>query len=158
MNILQFDKYILVPTLNTLGLYSPAAHVLMLGTGIIESNFESIKQDNGPAMGFYQIEEPTYNDILRYINRWENAKLKETCMSACFYVAWPPAIALMSDIKWSVVIARLKYHMISALFPDSMDFKGMAAYYKKYYNTADGKADLVRATNVFESVTKTINA
>lgn len=153
MDIGQFDKYVLVPALNIIGLYTPSAHVLMLGTGIIETNYHYIKQFNdGPGNGIYEIEEATYNDIYRYLCRHENMRLKETCMSSCLYSAWPDKESLIYNLRWCTIICRIKYHMIPDKIPSSFDAEGMAEYYKKYYNTEKGEANLEKAVDTFKHV------
>lgn len=153
----QFSELILVPALSVVGLYTPSAHALMLGTGILESDLQCVKQcGGGPALGFFQVEKNTYTDIYRYLNKYENAKLKETCMSACLYSSWPPPEVMMYNIRWAIIIARLKYYMIPKKLPEHLDAAGMANYYKKYYNTENGDADIEKAIATFESVIKLI--
>lgn len=158
MNLMHFDKYALVPALNMIGLNSSSAHVLMLGTGIAETNYQYLKQfNNGPALGFYQIEPATYNDIYRYLNRYDKKQLKETCMSACLYAAWPDKEALVYNLRWSIIIARLKYYMFAEAIPSSSDAVNMANYYKKYYNSVEGKAEFPKVVSIFEDVIKKLN-
>lgn len=155
MDLLQFDKYVLVPALSVIGLLSPSARVLMLGTGMIETNYEYLKQFNdGPAMGIFEIEPATYDDVYRYLNRYGNRKLKEICMAACLYDSWPDKEALIYNLRWSTIIARVKYYMISEPLPAASDAEGMSNYYKKYYNTAEGKAEMPEVISIFEHAIK----
>lgn len=153
MDINQFDKSVLVPALSLIGLCSPAAHALMLGTGILESNFDYIKQiGGGPALGVFQMEPATYNDIERYLKRYDNATLRESCLSACLYTAWPNSDALMYNLRWSAIMARIKYFMIPDKLPLSCDASALALYYKKYYNTAKGDAQIEKCIDTFKHV------
>lgn len=153
MHVEDFADFIVVPTLKITGLYSPSAANLLLGTAMIESNLDYLEQKgSGGAMSFFQIEEATHKDIYRYMSRYDNAKLKEVLLSCAFYTAWPPVEALIHNMRWACIIARLKYHMEPAKLPEAEDVAGLSAYYKKYYNTAKGKAELPRITAAFESI------
>ena len=67
IHIQQFKDHIIVPTLKKIGLHSDAAVQLLLGTAVQESRLMYLKQlKGGPAIGFYQIEVITLNDI--YVN------------------------------------------------------------------------------------------
>lgn len=154
----QFNDFILVPTLKALGLFTPASNVLMLGTALVESNLDFVEQIGpGTAMGIYQMEEATYRDILRYLNRFDNSRLKERCIAACYYNGWPSSDALMHNLKWATICARLKYWMHPDPLPSSMDAKQFARYHKEKYNTSMGKTDTDESTKVFEHVISLLN-
>jgi hypothetical protein len=153
MDLGSFHNFILVPTLSAVGLGNVQAYVLLLGTGIIESDLSYFEQKGpGKAMGFFQMEEKTYQDLLRYLNRYDNAKLKERCLAASFYDAWPPSEAMVHNLRWATLMCRLKYYMQPEKLPEWDDAKGMAAYHKRYYNTLGGKADIDKSEKVFESL------
>jgi hypothetical protein len=159
MDLMQFDKYVLVPALSVIGLLSPSARVLMLGTGMVETNYEYLKQFNdGPALGIFEIEPATYEDVYRYLNRYDNRKLKEICMAACLYESWPDKEALIYNLRWSTIIARVKYSMITEPLPSESDAVAMAEYYKKYYNTAAGKAHMPEVTSIFVNVIQKVTS
>lgn len=153
MDLDQYDKYILVPALKIAALYSKSAHVLMLGTVICESNLEYIEQIGpGMAMGFPQVESQTHADVRRYLNKYNNRNFKEAILSACFYTCFPSDDALIHNLRYSILIARLKYWMVPKILPEWNDALGLAKYYKKYYNTSEGKADIDRAKKIFEKI------
>lgn len=155
MNLDQYDTYILVPALKMANLYSPSAHVLMLGTILNESNLEYVEQlGPGTAMGFPQIEAATHAAVKAYLNRWDKRNLKDIILSSCFYQCFPSDDALIHNMRYAVLIARLKYWMLPAKLPEWNDAKGMAKYYKKYYNTSEGKADLNVAERIFTDIIK----
>lgn len=151
MDLEQFDSFILVPTLSIIGLFSEAARLLMLGTALIESDLIYLEQ-KGPGKGFgiYSIEALTHKDIQRYLNKYENARLKERCLAACFYTAVPSDDALIHNLRYATVIARLKYWMQKEDLPAADDAQGLANYHKKYYNTAKGLTDVKGSVKVFE--------
>src|SRR2546429_446898 len=62
-----FAATVIAPVLQQIGLFSPAAQQLLLGTAIQESGLIARRQSGGgPALGLYQMEPNTANDI------WEN--------------------------------------------------------------------------------------
>lgn len=152
MDETQFEEFILVPALEAVCMYSLPAHILLLGTFIIESGLRFFEQIGpGTAMGIGQCEEATYQDILRYLNRFDKVNLKEICLSACFYVAYPPRSAVMHNLRWAIIVARLKYLPVRQALPEWDDAKGMSAYHKKWYN-AGGKTNVADSVRVFERI------
>lgn len=153
MELKQFDQFVLVPALNIVGLYSPNAHVLMLGTGAIESNYAKLQSFHGcPGMGFFNIHDSTYNEIYKYLNRHENRQLKETCLSSCLYTSWPNKSCLVYNLRWSVIVAILKYQMTNKPFPNHDNAENLAHFYKKYFCFDKDKIDLEHCTKVFQDV------
>ena len=47
-----------------LGMYSEDAVDLIIATGKAESGFRALEQTKGPAIGFFQIEPDTINDVM----------------------------------------------------------------------------------------------
>ena len=80
---------IIRPTLEGLEADSPEAEALLLGTALAESGLRALRQDGGPALGLWQMEPGTHQDI------WNNflmyraeltRRLQSTCrMDAPFY-------------------------------------------------------------------------
>jgi hypothetical protein len=136
-----------------IGLFSQPARVLMLGTALIESNLEFLKQvEGGPALGIYCIEPATHNDVKRYLNRPDKDKLKERCLATCFYTGFGSDDALVHNLRYAVIIARIKYFQQREKIPEANNAAGMAGYHKKYYNTAKGLTDVANSVKIFEHV------
>lgn len=153
MDELQFEEFILVPSLQVVNLYSPAAHILVLGTFLVESGLKFVEQKGpGDAMGFGQCEEITYNDILRYLNRFDKASLKDKCLAACFYTAFPPRSSVMHNLRWAVITTRLKYLPIKQPLPQWDDAKAHSEYHKLWYNSRGGKTDVKESVKIFERI------
>jgi hypothetical protein len=144
-NILQFRESIVKSTLNDLLLYSPEAEELLVFTCATESRGGSyIRQVNGPALGIYQMEPETYNDI------WQNYLKDKTnlCMIlfSNFEIGFQPSPdRLIYDLRLSTAMARLFYSRIKEPLPSSKDIDSIWDYYKKYYNTPKGKAQKFEA-------------
>ena len=122
LNLLSF-RQLISTTLTPMGLNSPAAESLLLGTCAQESLFGQFRhQYKGPAHGIMQIEEGTFDWLVgKYSAKWEGLK------------AYSYEDLLLNDAA-SIAIARLKYYSIHSPLPAANDLPGQAAYWNKYYN------------------------
>ena len=50
-------------------------------------------------------------------------------------------------ISYSVMMARIRYLPFPEKLPDAKDIKGLAEYFKRYYNSSLGKATVEDAIN-----------
>jgi len=127
--------------------------LLLLATAAIESDCGYyIKQVNGPALGIWQMEPATHDDI------WENCDalhddIWENCDALSFNggdiamllhslapIGKCGDVALIASPMYCCVIARLKYSMDSAYLPKitgdrKIDEVEFYKYYKRVYNT-----------------------
>jgi len=114
---------------------------LLLGTAVQESGLRHLFQINGPALGVYQIEEKTHEDV------WDN------------YLAYRPELTstirglasqntftssnenlnreLITNLAYATAIARIIYYRVKAAIPKTLE--GQAKYWKAHYNTRLGK-------------------
>jgi hypothetical protein len=152
MDLEQFDAFVLVPTLKVVGLFSQPARVLMLGTALIESNLNYLRQLGGEGLGIYSIEPATHKDIQRYLNRPDRTKLKDRCLAACLYTGFASDDALIHNLRYAVIMARVKYFIQKENLPVVDDAPALAQYHKKYYNTAKGLTDVTESIKIFERV------
>lgn len=148
----QLLRFVINPVLEVLGKNSAAARVLLLGTALVESGCgRYIKQfPRGPALGIYQMEAETHDDI--YEN-WLNHRpdylhlvLKFRSPSATFSAAHE----MMGNLYYATAIARINYLRIRERLPDADDAEGMARYWKAYWNTEWGAGRAQRAVVHFE--------
>ena len=139
-DILQYRDYVLRPTLTFIGMGGEAAEKLMLGTALQESNFMYLEQIGpGPARSLYQVEPKTHDSVwadflvYRDVHR---AKIRQ------LMAPWPinPKQQLYTNRAYACAIARLVYYRRPEALPSADDPRGIAAYYKKWYNTPGGKA------------------
>jgi hypothetical protein len=128
------------PTLDYLKLGGIAAEELMLGTALQESGGGyRLVQAGGPALGIWQMEPATHNDL------WTNwipgqsglAKALEALRLAPFAGA---VIELASNPIYACAMARLVYRRRPEPLPPYGDLAAQAAYYKQWYNTPLGAA------------------
>lgn len=128
------------PTLEQIKLWSPAAENLLLGTALVESDhFHYLKQISEPALGFYQIEPATHDDI------WDSFLIfrKELRREVLAFLAPvpEPKDQLITNLAYATVMARLIYYRRREPLPPHDDLALLAAYWKRWYNTELGKGE-----------------
>lgn len=128
--------YIIRPTLEHLQLWSQSAENLLLGTAAQESQMGYyLHQLNGPALGIYQIEPATHQDVWQnYIDYRVHLSKKLLALGAM------NKSSLVTNLSYATAMARIIYLRIAAPMPESDDIAGLAQYYKTHYNTVKGKA------------------
>lgn len=138
LDIQNFKNLILVPTLKAVDLYSESAVNLLLGTAIQESRLTYLKQKGGgPALGLFQIEPATLDDIYnRYLQREDKKELMGRVQQ--FTTRQDVREQVIGNIPFAVVIARIRYFMVPEALPAYDDVDGLATYWLGYYN-AGGK-------------------
>ena len=106
-------------------LYSEPAVNLLLGTAAQESKFGTYLRQlgNGPAVGFFQMEKPTFYWLKNaYEKKFNIGSFEE----------------LEFNIKQAILLCRLRYYIVPEALPAADDIESLAAYWKKYYNTFNG--------------------
>jgi len=154
-NLIQFREELVVPTLHSISKYSPAAVNLLLGTMAQESAFgKYIKQrGKGPALGVYQMEPATHNDIRdNYIAHRRD--LKQLFLELGYTEFTPDK--LLYDLRYATIFTRLHYARVPAPLPARGDIAGMADYWKQYYNTPLGKGTTEEFINNYNKYVGTI--
>lgn len=115
-----------LPEVDPRWLSQDAVH-LLLGTAAVESEFGTyIRQvGGGPALGVFQIEKATFNDLRQRYGH--DYILEHEWHDKC---EW--------DLRTSIIFARLKYWSIPKALPPAESVEAMADYWKKWYNTPAG--------------------
>lgn len=144
----QFRFLIVRPVLTALSLWSQEAEELIMGTAAAESRGGTyLKQLSGPALGCFQMEPSTHDDIWQHYFPHQTilvSKLIDYCrIRECMArdskgLIKPPADIMIYHLTYSCAMARVLYHRRSPVVPK--DLEGQAAFFKKYYNTEAGKA------------------
>lgn len=132
IDVKQFTELVIQPALREIGLYSEAAEELLLGTALQESRLQYLKQlGRGPALGVFQMEPATYNDI------WSNylAYKPELAEKVARLAHKREAKSMATDLLFAAAMCRVHYLRVSAPLPGEGDVPGQAAYWKEYYNT-----------------------
>jgi len=137
INAKQLRMLIVRHTLHEMDMWSPASENLVMGTCAQESHLGSyIKQlSNGPALGIYQMEPNTYLDVLAIV--WPLYRNYSEWLKT--YVIPNDPNALIYDLRLATVMCRLHYRRQQEPLPAYDDIIGLARYWKKYYNTEEGK-------------------
>ena len=154
MQAQQLHDHIIKPTLEYMsGNYNtPEARLLLLATAAIESDCGYyIKQVNGPALGIWQMEPDTYNDIIDNcdaINE-SNIKFYNKINSLWNYNNYGLVHALISHPMYACAMARLKYSMDSNPLPEVtgkriVDERSFYDYYKRVFNTHLGASTFLK--------------
>ena len=129
----HFIDYVLEPTLKEIEMYSIEAMLLMYATAYTESRLTHLKQLNGPALGIFQVEPKTYLDVKRYLETRPDIETK--VLAALEYDSIPnSSMHLISNLKLSTIIARIKYWMHPSSIPERHENAEMYSYYKHLYN------------------------
>lgn len=150
LNPLQLEHFVIRPTLAHIGqdldgFAGDAAAELLLGTAAHESGgFAFIDQRTGPgdlrlgpAVGLFQIEPATHDDIRENFLRSRPGIEKRV---KDLLAPWPaPDVQLATNLAYAVAIARLIYWRAPAPLAMPGDIPGHAALWKRIYNTAAGK-------------------
>ncbi len=122
--------------LQAVGLWHVAIENLLVGTALQESNLYYLKQVGGPALGFYQIEPATY--------AWIKEKIKEhilcrNIIAKCNLACIPEDPDILGwHLRFAIIVARFRYLVIPDPLPLADDLEGLARYWKRFYNTANG--------------------
>lgn len=130
----QLLQYVIRPTLARLGLGSPSAENLLLGTCAQESRMGNfLHQVNGPAKGIYQMEPATHDDL------WENyLKFNPDICRNVLLIGKCDTDNLVTNLVYATAMARIQYLRAPEGLPAANDISGLARYWKKYYNTPEG--------------------
>lgn len=144
MNAQQLYDYIIKPTHKYMGgnYESKESNFLSLCTSAIESNCgDKIVQDGGPALGPWQMEPSTEDDIFRHCDALQDMSFR------CKVVGLMVDLVLGDDLVlsplYACAMARLKYSMDKRPLPiltgnKDIDSRSFYAYYKRVYNTELG--------------------
>ena len=118
-----------------LDMYSENSVKLILSTGYAESGYRALEQTKGPAVGFFQIEPNTIDDVLdNYV------KYRPHLMNSLIdlgLIQGEEHFSVMSNIALQVAFCRLCYRRVPNAIPNNIE--DMAKYWKKHYNTEKGK-------------------
>ena len=128
-------REIIGSTLKDIELYSESALELVYGTICVESKRGTyLKQlRNGPALGIVQMEPNTHSDIWKNYLAF-NPGLTNKIIEICGSDAMKPQ-ALVYNLKYAIIMCRIHYYRIQRILPEKNDLRGLAIYWKQYYNT-----------------------
>jgi hypothetical protein len=137
-NATTFDLQVVQPALRAIELYSPTADQLVLGTAIQESELATTTQHGGgPALGYFQMEPLTHNDIWTNFLRYRQSLADK--IKALLGTGQQPAPGLLlTNNLYAAAMCRTLYYRVSEPLPAVNDIPAMARYWKDHYNTSRG--------------------
>lgn len=128
-------KELITQVLTTLGYNTPPLVNLLAGTMAQESSMGQYEtQVDGPALGVFQTEPNTYNDIYANFLSYHSA-LREDVNS--FTTDSPPSPeSVVNNHPYACAVAACSYirHSVPHINDDATDGTLMYGYYKQYYN------------------------
>lgn len=155
INAKQLREEIIRPVLDHLDLWSLSAENLVLGTALVESRGEYLEQlGGGPALGLWQMEPATHNDIWANFLRYKSdlaAKIRELETSAEITNG---ARELVGNLFYAAAMCRIHYRRVKQALPAADDARDLAAYWKQFYNTVQGAGTVEKAVPFFEQAVK----
>lgn len=147
----HFKREIIGPALRWLGLYSPNAEALVLGTALQESNLRFLRQlGGGPGLGLFQMEGKTHDDIWRNFLSYRRELAQKTRELALSDAAIPQADELIWNLRYAAAMVRLHYFRVPEPLPEAGDVAGLSQYWKRYYNTERGRGTPAEFAHKFE--------
>lgn len=140
MSINKFHlKELISKCIEAMDLYSSSAVNLIMGTAAQESKLSYyLKQlNNGCALGFLQMEPKTFEYHCKYLNDEKRAELRQKIFDFCG-INELKFEYLEFNLAFAICMTRIHYYRIRAKLPEHNDIEGLAAYWKKYYNSVLG--------------------
>lgn len=149
LNVRQLRDFVVRPVLAQLGLPGArAAEQLVLGTAAQESGFEHIDQLEppgrpavpGPALGLWQMERLTFNDMWdRFLT--STAARRELRAKVAQLLAPSPAPfeQLCGNLYFAAALCRIRYYERPFRLQEEASVDQLAAWWKAFYNTEQGK-------------------
>lgn len=151
MHAHQLVQYVIKPVLWIMseGLSFDAdsreAQALILGTGMVESRLQLIRQtDGGPAKSIYQIEPYTHDQI------WEGYLEREPALAAIVWSlvgGWnygdgskPESDELYGNLHYATAMCRCRYLWVPEALPTEP--RTLTEYWKQHYNTHKGAGEV----------------
>lgn len=135
LNPQELKEFTIKPTLETMGekFCGESDEDIVLFTIAHESHMGTWRKQMGAgaALGIGQCEPPTYNWLAK---KYPHILLK-------FYPEIPRFETIENDDVLAVIMCRLRYYVVPEKLPEPGDIKGMARYWKEYYNTKLGKGN-----------------
>lgn len=143
----QLRQYVIRPVLQRLSLpNTETAEELLVLTACIESRCGYyLHQIKGPALGIYQMEPATHDDIHANFLRYK-PELKKSVGDLCASIN---SKEMIHNLAYATAMARVHYYRAKQLLPGAQDIKGLAQYWKDHYNTMLGRGNVDDALDAY---------
>ena len=135
---------VVIPTLQYLRMDSGFARQLLLGTVAQESRMGRwlVQLGGGPALGIYQMEPDTHDDIwLNYLT-YRPSLVKK--LEALLIPGMPKLEQLKGNLFYATAMARIHYRRVTEPFPKVSTANALGQYWKDHYNTEYGHGSVAQ--------------
>ena len=134
----QLRNLVVRPVLKQLELWSESAENLLMGTAAQESQLGTyIEQIRGPAVGIFQMESATHDDLWKNFLPGQRALLKKlNSLKLADWSSTDKAGQMAGNLYYAM--CRIHYWRVKEALPVAADIAGLARYWKRYYNTPRG--------------------
>jgi hypothetical protein len=147
-----------------LGLYSAAADVIVLGTALTESRLKYVDQIDardapGPAFGVCQMERLTHDDHHRnFLAHMPVLRQRVLGLAVGVFLdgSYPSVEQTVWNLNYAFAMCRVDYRREKSPLPRWDDARGMAEYWKLYYNSRKGKGVVNEVIPHFEFATQIV--
>lgn len=157
INSKHLRQFIIRSTLIEFDLHSESAENLLMGTAAQETLLGTFLRQNlkgldgkGAALGIFGMESKTHMDIWLNFITYKKELAKKINNTFSYHGLHPPATDIVFNLKYAALMCRLHYLRFPEALPDSNDISGLANYWKKYYNTSEGKGTIAEFINNYK--------
>lgn len=157
MHLADIRDYVVHPALVHVGLAADNRVQLVLGTGGVESGgynyLDQTTPGPGPAYGFWQMEKLTHDDLWATFLAYQPSALRDAVrqLAGEWRVDVVPDVTVLHwNLRYAAVMCALKYRRVRDPLPAAGDYRAMAQYWKRWYNTPLGKGTVEKAIPYFQ--------
>lgn len=146
MNIRLIRDYVITPALIAIDAYSDEALDMILFTGAVESRYEHVRQVNGPALSWFQIEPRTHDDIWsNFLGYTGRQHLIDGLLDLSSKTTIGVARTMEVNPWYAAAMCRIHYMRDRQKLPEVGNRQAQAEYWKRVYNTKHGKGTIGKA-------------
>lgn len=143
LDVSQFKNLIVRPTVASLALPGDdeARTELHTGIALVESGLSYLRQINGPALGLFQMEQPTHDDIwVNYLHYRPDlaASVRSFVPLRFAQNAVPSAQALVESLAYSAAMSVMRFLRTPIPLPKRGAAADQCSAWKAGYNTEAG--------------------
>ena len=151
----HLTRHVICPAIDSVGLYSAEAAVLLLGTAAVESHCGTyLKQiGGGPALGVFQMEPATHDDIIANFLAYRAGLMRAVGAT----VLRTSAAEMTGNLTYAAIMARLHYRRVPEPLPNRHLVKAQGEYWKQHYNTPEGAGSVRKYIDAMMPVVATAN-
>lgn len=135
MKLAVFRENIVRFSLEQINEWCEASERLVIATALAESELKAVRQrGGGPALGFWQMEPATHDDIFA---NYLGATKRQLLLDGLCALSDRPGDARELEVNpfYGAALCRIHYLRVRAPLPHKNDFEAMARYWKQHYNT-----------------------